>query len=169
MLACFPQATFSNIKISWRHLQWPLPLHPLPLFIPPLCHSSTMSASDRQHCDPATLVTGQKCAHPNTLELGPRKRPFVFLSMVQAGPHLLLEPLRILWFTMVIISDRLCTRSVTSRPLSPMVCVTIFFLSHVFFLVSIIQYPYFHFAPSHEETHHYLLTFPSYSSFIIPL
>ena len=48
--------------------------------------------------------------------------------------------------------------------------VTIFFLSHVFFLVSVVRYPYFRFAPSHEETHHYLLTFPSYSSsFIIPL
>ena len=48
--------------------------------------------------------------------------------------------------------------------------VTIFFLSHVFFLVSIVQHPYFHFAPSHEETDHYLLVFLSYSSsFIIPL
>ena len=48
--------------------------------------------------------------------------------------------------------------------------VTIFFLSHVFFLVSIVQYPYFCFAPSHEEIHHYLLAFLSYSSsFIIPL
>ena len=48
--------------------------------------------------------------------------------------------------------------------------VTIFFLSHVFFLVSVVRYPYFHFAPLHEETHHYLLTFPSYSfSLIIPL
>ena len=48
--------------------------------------------------------------------------------------------------------------------------VTIFFLSHVFFLVSVVQYPYFRFAPSHEEIHHYLLTFPSYSSsFILPL
>ena len=48
--------------------------------------------------------------------------------------------------------------------------VTIFFLSHVFFLVSVIRFPYFRFAPSHEETHHYLLAFPSYSSlFIIPL
>ena len=48
--------------------------------------------------------------------------------------------------------------------------VTIFFLSRVFFLVSVVQYPYFCFAPSHEETHHYLLAFPSYSSsFIVPL
>ena len=48
--------------------------------------------------------------------------------------------------------------------------VTIFFLSHVFFLISLVQYPYFRFAPSHEETHHYLLAFLSYSSsFIIPL
>ena len=48
--------------------------------------------------------------------------------------------------------------------------VTIFFLSHIFFLVSIVRYPYFHFAPSHEETDYYLLVFPLYSSsFIIPL
>ena len=48
--------------------------------------------------------------------------------------------------------------------------VTIFFLSHVFFLVSVVQYPYFRFAPSHEEIHHYLLAFPSYfPSFIVPL
>ena len=48
--------------------------------------------------------------------------------------------------------------------------VTIFFLSHVFFLVSIVRYPYFHFAPSHEGTNHYLLVFPLYSSpLIIPL
>ena len=48
--------------------------------------------------------------------------------------------------------------------------VTIFFLSHVFFLVSVVRYPYFHFAPSHEETYHYLLAFLSYSSsFIVPL
>ena len=47
--------------------------------------------------------------------------------------------------------------------------VTIFFLSHVFFLVSVVRYPYFRFAPSYKETHHYLLAFPSYSSFIIPL
>ena len=48
--------------------------------------------------------------------------------------------------------------------------VTIFFLSHIFFLVSVVQYPYFRFAPSHEEIHHYLLAFPSYSSsFIVPL
>ena len=48
--------------------------------------------------------------------------------------------------------------------------VTISFLSHVFFLVTIVWYPYFPFAPLHEETNHYLLAFPSYSSsFIIPL
>ena len=48
--------------------------------------------------------------------------------------------------------------------------VTIFFLSHVFFLISVVRFPYFRFAPLHEETHHYLLAFPSYSSsFIIPL
>ena len=48
--------------------------------------------------------------------------------------------------------------------------VTIFFLSHVFFLVSVVRRPYFHFAPSHEEVDHHLLVFPSYSSpFIIPL
>ena len=48
--------------------------------------------------------------------------------------------------------------------------VTIFFLSHVFFLISIVQYPYFRFAPSHEETDHCLLTFSLYSSpFIFPL
>ena len=48
--------------------------------------------------------------------------------------------------------------------------VTIFFLSHVFFLVSIVQHPYFHFAPSYKETDHYLLAFPSYStSLVLPL
>ena len=45
--------------------------------------------------------------------------------------------------------------------------VTIFFLSHVFFLVTIVQYPYFRFAPLHKETNHYLLTFPPYSSSLI--
>ena len=48
--------------------------------------------------------------------------------------------------------------------------VTIFFLYHIFFLVSIVWFPYFCFAPSHEETNYYLLAFQSYSSsFIIPL
>ena len=42
---------------------------------------------------------------------------------------------------------------------SQSISATIFFLSHVFFLISVVQYPYFHFAPSHEETHHYLLAF----------
>ena len=42
--------------------------------------------------------------------------------------------------------------------------VTIFFLSHVFFLISIVWYPHFCFAPSYKETNHYLLAFPLYSS-----
>ena len=47
--------------------------------------------------------------------------------------------------------------------------VTIFFLSHVFFLITIVQCPYFHFTPLHEETNYYLLAFLSYpSSLIIP-
>ena len=37
--------------------------------------------------------------------------------------------------------------------------VTIFFLSHVFFLVSVICHPYFRFAPQYEEVDHYLLAF----------
>ena len=36
--------------------------------------------------------------------------------------------------------------------------VTIHFLSSVFFLISVVQRPYFHFAPLHEETNHYLCT-----------
>ena len=48
--------------------------------------------------------------------------------------------------------------------------VTISFLSHVFFLVSVVCRPYFHFAPLYEETNFYLLAFPSCSiPFIIPL
>ena len=48
--------------------------------------------------------------------------------------------------------------------------VTTFFLSHVFFLISIVQYPYFRFTPSYQETNHYLLTLPLYSSsFLVPL
>ena len=48
--------------------------------------------------------------------------------------------------------------------------VTISFLSHVFFLVSIVQHPYFSFAPSYQETDRYLLAFPSYSSpLVLPL
>ena len=46
--------------------------------------------------------------------------------------------------------------------------VMISFLSHVFFLISVVQHPYFHFAPSHEETNHYLLVFPLYSSPLVP-
>ena len=42
--------------------------------------------------------------------------------------------------------------------------VTISFLSHVFFLISVVQRPYFSFAPSYEETDLYLLAFPEYSS-----
>ena len=41
--------------------------------------------------------------------------------------------------------------------------VTIFFLSHVFFLIFIVHHPYFHFASEYEETDHYLLTFGSSS------
>ena len=48
--------------------------------------------------------------------------------------------------------------------------VTISFLSHVFFLVSIVCCPYFCFAPLYEETDLYLLAFPSRSTpFIVPL
>ena len=47
--------------------------------------------------------------------------------------------------------------------------VMIFFLSQVFFLVSVVCCPYFHFAPLHKETNSYLLTFPPCSdSFIVP-
>ena len=42
--------------------------------------------------------------------------------------------------------------------------VTISFLSHVFFLLSVVRRPYFSFAPSYQETNLYLLTFPDYSS-----
>ena len=48
--------------------------------------------------------------------------------------------------------------------------VTISFLSHVFFLITVVQYPYFRFAPLHEETEHYLLALPVYTSpWIVPL
>ena len=48
--------------------------------------------------------------------------------------------------------------------------VTISFLSHVFFLISVVCRPYFSFAPSYEETNHYLLAFPLYSSpLVFPL
>ena len=48
--------------------------------------------------------------------------------------------------------------------------VTIFFLSHVFFLVVVICHPYFHFAPLHEESDHYLLAFPCSSNpLLLPL
>ena len=48
--------------------------------------------------------------------------------------------------------------------------VTISFLSHVFFLISIVQRPYFSFAPSYRETDRYLLAFPSYSfPLVLPL
>ena len=42
--------------------------------------------------------------------------------------------------------------------------VTIFFLYYVFFFVSIVHHPYFHFAPLYEETDLYLLAFPHSSS-----
>ena len=42
--------------------------------------------------------------------------------------------------------------------------VTISFLSHVFFLISVVRCPYFSFAPSYQETDRYLLAFLSYSS-----
>ena len=48
--------------------------------------------------------------------------------------------------------------------------VTIHFLSFVFFLISVVQHPYIHFAPLHEETDHYLLTFGPSSNFLfVPL
>ena len=48
--------------------------------------------------------------------------------------------------------------------------VTISFLYHVFFLISVIRRPYFSFAPSYQETDRYLLAFLSYSSpLILPL
>ena len=48
--------------------------------------------------------------------------------------------------------------------------VTISFLSHIFFLVSVVCHPYFCFMPLYEETDFYLLAFPSYSiPFIVPL
>ena len=42
--------------------------------------------------------------------------------------------------------------------------VTISFLSHVFFLISVVRCPYFSFAPSYREIDLYLLAFPDYSS-----
>ena len=48
--------------------------------------------------------------------------------------------------------------------------VTIFFLCHVFFLISIVQRPYLCFTPLHEETDLYLLACLWYSTcFTIPL
>ena len=48
--------------------------------------------------------------------------------------------------------------------------VTISFISHVFFLISVTCHPYFHFTPLYEETNLYLLAFPSCSTpFIVPL
>ena len=48
--------------------------------------------------------------------------------------------------------------------------VTISFLSHVFFFISVVQRPYFSFAPSYEETNLYLLAFPEYSPpFLFPI
>ena len=41
--------------------------------------------------------------------------------------------------------------------------VTIFFLSHVFFLILIVCHPYFCFAPQYEEVDNYLLAFDSSS------
>ena len=41
--------------------------------------------------------------------------------------------------------------------------VTISFLSHVFFLISVVWHPYFSFTPSYKETDLYLLAFPDYS------
>ena len=58
-----------------------------------------------------------------------------------------------------------------SRALGPpIVFVTISVLSHIFFLVSVVHRPYFHFTPLHEEVDLYLLAFPSCSNpFIVPL
>ena len=42
--------------------------------------------------------------------------------------------------------------------------VMISFLFHVFFLISVVQRPYFSFAPSYQEIDLYLLAFPDYSS-----
>ena len=42
--------------------------------------------------------------------------------------------------------------------------VMISFLSHVFFLISVVRCPYFSFAPSYREIDLYLLAFPNYSS-----
>ena len=48
--------------------------------------------------------------------------------------------------------------------------VTIFFLSHVFFLIFVVCHPYFHFAPLYKEVNHYLLAFtPSSSPLFLPL
>ena len=43
------------------------------------------------------------------------------------------------------------------------VAVTISYLYHVFFLISVVRRPYFSFAPSHIVTDLYLLAFPDYS------
>ena len=45
--------------------------------------------------------------------------------------------------------------------------VTISFLYHVFFLVSVVRRPYFSFAPSHIVTDLYLLAFPDYSPLLL--
>ena len=82
--------------------------------------------------------------------------------------------------TLAALTEEATLTTMTSTPLwmttREMVCiepgsrvyeggnVMISFLSHVFFLISVVQHPYFHFAPSHKETIHYLLAFLLYSS-----
>ena len=59
------------------------------------------------------------------------------------------------------VEGTVVTKGVTGG--NGLVTVTISFLYHVFFLISIVQRPYFSFALSYIVTDLYLLAFPDYS------
>ena len=69
----------------------------------------------------------------------------------------------IVWETNIDVLFPQCKENIQPMVLN-LGCVTISFLFHVFFLLSVVRRPYFSFAPSYQETDLYLLAFPDYSS-----
>ena len=119
-----------------------------------------------------------------------RMRPAIFGSAEDVTPpdmwSITAQSTRLLNQELAILMEEPTQMTMTSTPLwmttKGLVCiepgaqiyeggnVTISFLSHIFFLISVVRHPYFSFAPSYQETNQYLLAFPSYSSpLVLPL
>ena len=102
------------------------------------------------------------CKHP-TSRLAFPCRPIMLVLQHPTASRLAISPSSFTSFQTPHCAHLARLPPLVSHPLT----VTISFLSHVFFLISVVRRPYFSFAPSYQETDRYLLAFPSYSSLLV--